>query len=612
LSDGLVIISSLPKDIESTEVAGQENFWIRARLVGGDYGRETFKIEGTPPNQKLVPEKSSLRPPKVRRLKISYRAEPVSPEICLTFNNRDYLDQTAASQTDDSHFRPFETLEDNSLTLFLGFDKSFKSGPVRILLDAAERNFDEARAPEFDWRFRKDRIWKRLDAEDGSVALTRQGILTLSAAEELTQEIRFGESLFWIKGTLREDRLPQAEYPLPLLRGMFLNTISAIQGETTTDEIVGSGDGEPNQRHTLQHANVLEGEDIRIQESLSIEERERLERERGKENVTDREDLGGTWVRWKEVKALFDCDADDRCYEIDRAAGILQFGDGEHGRIPPAGVDNLRAFRYRSGGGAFGNVGANEIKALATAVAGIESVFNPTPAGGGSDTADTKAMLAIGPRRISHRDRAVSVEDFEELAQEASRQVAKARCLPITNLTLRGAGKPDPCDPEQRHEAVNERGFVSLIIVPDSNDPQPCPALELRRAVKDYLRERAPGIVASAERIVVRPPDYVTVGIQAVILVTSLEKAAAVEKQARTILERFLHPVHGGPDGTGWEFGRPISKSDVFAVLERITDVDRVENLLFRFSGRSDPDRVEIGPNELLASGEHELLIQKA
>jgi hypothetical protein len=612
LSDGQVTIASLPSDIESTEVAGQENFWIRARLVGGDYGRETFKISGTPPNQTIVSEKSSLRPPKVRQLRILYVAEPVAPQICLTFNNLDYLDQTAASQTPDSHFPPFKTLEDVSLTLFLGFDKSFKSGPVRILIDAAERSFDETRPPEFDWRFRKDRIWKKLDAEDGSVALTREGILTLSAAEQLTQEIRFGESLFWIKGSLRPDRLPQAEYALPLLRGMFLNTVMARHGETVIDEIVGSGDGEANQTHKLQHADVLEGEDIRIEETLPVEEREQIERDQGKEAVTDREDIGGTWVQWKQVKALFDCDPADRCYEIDRATGVLSFGDGEHGRIPPAGVDNIRAFRYRSGGGTVGNVDADQIKALATAVAGIESVFNPTPAGGGSDKATNEEMLTIGPRQLSHRDRAVSEEDFEELAYEASRQVAKVRCLRATNLVRTGVGQPDPCDPEQRHEALDARGFVSLIIVPVSKDPQPCPSLELRRVVKDYLRERAPSLVAAGERIVVRPPDYVTVVVEASIFVTSLENAAAVERDATATIKDFLHPVFGGPDGTGWEFGRPLSASDVFAKLERITDVDRVEDLQFHFRGRTDANTVEVGPNELLAGDDPLLRIEKA
>jgi len=602
----------VPKDIAQTEVAGQENFWIRARLVGGDYGRETFKIEGQPPNQRLVPEKSSLRPPKVRELKIAYLAEPVAPEICLTFNNLDYLDQTAAAITDNSHFQPFVRLDEESLTVFFGFDKAFKTGPVRLLLDCAERNFEDSKPPEFRWSFRKDRLWKNLDVEqDGSVALMRQGILTVSASEELTREIRFGESLFWIKGSLRTDRLSEAEYPRPLLRGIFPNTVWAIQGETVTDEIVGSGDGEQNQIHNLQRADVLEGEEIRVEEPLSVEERERIEREDGKEAVKDREDIGGTWVRWKETEALFDCGPQDRCYEIDRAAGQLRFGDGDHGRIPPAGVDNIRAFSYRTGGGAKGNVAANKIEALATAVAGIESVFNPVAAGGGSDKADTNTMLTLGPREISHRDRAVSVEDFEELAVEASRQVAKARCLRATNLVRSGVGKPDPCDPTQFHEAMTQRGFVSLIIVPVSEDPQPCPSLELRRVVKDYLRDRAPSAVAAGDRIVVRPPDYVIVSIHARILVTTLEKAAVVETAARTRLEEFLHPVTGGPEGTGWDFGRPVSKSDVFAVLERIDDIDRVEDLSFSFRARTKVDEVEIGPNELIASGQHDLKIEK-
>jgi hypothetical protein len=678
----------VPKDIEATEVAGQENFWIRTRLVGGDYGRETFRIEPVQGGgQKIVSEKNSLRPPKVQKLRISYKAAPVAPDICLTFNNLDYVDQTAACAADDSHFPPFETLEDKSFTIFFGFDKTFKTGPVRLLIDAAERNYNESKPPEFAWSFRRDRKWKELDAEDGSNALMRQGILTINASEELTRETRFGESLFWIKGSLRLDRAladvdteieatkgpcgeplraeprdpcagepengatkpcseadhqlhgcscceeihtddpcaqfmgtdkaskavaaASAQYPSPLLLGIFLNTVWAVQGETITEEIVGSGDGEQNQTHPLQHGDVLEGEDIRVEEALSTEERERIERELGEASVVDREDLGGTWVRWKSVKALFDCGPQDRCYEIDRAAGILRFGDGEHGTIVPAGVDNIRAFSYRTGGGLIGNVQTSQIQSLATAVAGIESVFNPTPAGGGSDKADTDEMLTIGPRRLSHRDRAVSVEDFEELALEASRQVAKVRCLRTTNLVPSNTDLPDPCDPRQLHQPIEERGWVSLIIVPDSAEPRPCPSLQLRRAVREYLYQRAPSLVAFTKRIVVRPPDYVIVSVYAKVLVTTLEKAAIVETEARTRLEKFLHPVHGGPDGMGWEFGRPVTKSDIFALLEEISDIDRVEDLEFRFRGQTNPDRVEIGPNELLASGEHNLAIKK-
>lgn len=606
LTNGAVVFADMPA-VQPVEVAGQENFWIRARLVGGDYGRETFRVV----KDKVVSEKSSLRPPKVKTLRITYVAAPAPPEACLTFNNLDYLDQTAAAQLSGAQFLPFEPLEDTALTVFFGFDHAFKTGPVRLLIDAAEREFDPSTPPDLAWSFRKDHRWKALDADDGSVALTRQGVLTISAPDALTVESRFGKPLFWVKGTLR-GRVPAASYPRPLLRGVFPNTVEATHGETITDEIVGSSDGEPAQTLTLQHADVLGDEDIRVQERLSSEEREEIERDQGRGSVVARDDIGGTWVRWKETRAFFDSGPKDRCYSIDRASGILRFGDGTHGAIPPAGVDNIRAFRYRTGGGAAGNLAAGRITTLATSVEGVESVFNPTPTGGGSDKADTAAMVAIGPRQISHRDRAVSPLDFEALAYAATRQVARARCLAATNLKRSGAGRPDPCDPLQRHDAATARGWVSLIIVPKSLDPKPCPSLELRRTVSDYLRERAPGLLVAGDRLVIRPPDYVEVSIKASLFVTSLEQAARVEAAAQGGLSEFLHPLRGGTDKTGWEFGRAISKSDVFGVLEKIPEVDRVENLTFEFNGRSSREGAEIGPNELLASGTHVLAIQRA
>ncbi len=607
LTNGAITFPKIPL-IQPTEVAGQENVWIRARLVGGDYGRETFRIE----KDKVVSEKSSLRPPKVKRLRITYEAAAVPPEVCLTFNNLDYLDQTAAARIDGAHFPPFERLEDTSLTAFFGFDHGFRTGPVQLLIDAAEREIDPSAPPAFAWTFRRDHTWKDLPAEDGSLAFTRQGIAALSATDDLTEETRFGESLFWVKASLREDRVPQDRYPRPLLRGVYLNTAYATQGETITEEIVGSSDGEPDQIRPLQHGDVLPGEDIRVRETLSVEEQQQIERDQGKDAIAIREDLGGTWVRWREIGAFFEAGPDDRCYSIDRAAGLVRFGDGVHGRIPPAGTDNIRAFTYRTGGGTPGNVEPGQISTLATSVEGVEAVFNPTAAGGGADKTDTKAMLTIGPRRISNRNRAVSPEDFEELAYEASRQVAKARCLAATNLERAGVGRPDPCDPAQRHEAHDARGWVSLIIVPTSHDPLPCPSIELRHTVHDYLTARAPSLVAAADRIVVRPPDYVVVTITADLFVLSLDKASAVEKLAIDALTKFTHPLDGGPEGDGWEFGRPIRRSDVFAVLERIQDMVRVQELKFVVGTTSYTDGVDVEPNQLIAGLGHRVSIKKA
>ena len=63
----------LPDDLVPTEVAGQENFWIRARIVSGDYGRETIELVTTAGgNQRVEYDKGSLRPPEITLLEFTY------------------------------------------------------------------------------------------------------------------------------------------------------------------------------------------------------------------------------------------------------------------------------------------------------------------------------------------------------------------------------------------------------------------------------------------------------------------------------------------------------------------------------------------------------------
>jgi hypothetical protein len=154
LASGAVAFT-VPKSIQQTEVAGQESFWIRARLVGGDYGRETFRLDK---KDVIVSEKKSLRPPKVSALRIVYVAPPVPPTACLTFNNLDYLDQTAAAQRSEAHFKPFVTLERELRTLHW-LRLTFAAGPVRLLLDAAERTSTRRGARSLT-ELCRDRKWK--------------------------------------------------------------------------------------------------------------------------------------------------------------------------------------------------------------------------------------------------------------------------------------------------------------------------------------------------------------------------------------------------------------------------------------------------------------------
>jgi baseplate J-like protein len=618
LIDG-TITYILPDDIEPTEVSGQENYWIRARLVGGDYGRETFLLKEETQDGvnndtrtlELVSQKDSVTPPQIFSITIRYRlTEHEFPKQCLTFNNLDYIDQTSACQTSDKWFAPFATLGElgeNDKGMYLGFAQRLAGGPVRVFFAAQELSYSEQTKPVVEWRYRRENEWQRLSYEDATEGLIQQEILTLLVPQDFARVTRFGESLFWVRGSL-----VQGEYSpeqLPVLSGIFPNTAWAFQAETITEEILGSSDGEANQilqffkastlptPLPLPKPSVLPGEIVRVREALSGEERAGLLDKLGERAVHDIIDAEGkvleTWVLWLEVSDFFTSTSTDRHYTLDRATGQLQFGDGRQGRIPPAGTDNIQAFSYQAGGGVLGNVAAGQIQTLVTAIAGVEATNNPVAADGGADTATLEAMLKIGPAMISHRNRAVTAEDFEWLARDASNKVVKARCLPNTDNNGRRA-----------------TGWVNVIIVPQTNDAKPQPSFALQAAVRHYLQDHCANHLAAPGRITISGPEYVDIDVEVTVVVDTIDVASQVETAVRENLQRFLHPLTGGLEGTGWEFGRAVPASDVYVLLERIPGVDHVEALVFRYNGNIAVDLVPVRPNALVASGNHRITVE--
>ena len=73
----------------------------------------------------------------------------------------------------------------------------------------------------------------------------------------------------------------------------------------------------------------------------------------------------------------------DRHYVTDRVKGVVLFGDGARGLIPPSGKDNIRAPFYRSGGGKTGNRAAGVITELKTTIPFVDAVVNHQPSSGG-------------------------------------------------------------------------------------------------------------------------------------------------------------------------------------------------------------------------------------
>jgi len=400
--------------------------------------------------------------------------------------------------------------------------------------------------------------------------------------------------------------------PAPLVQGVYLNTAWSVQAETIQDELLGSSTGSAHQKFTLTKSPVIE-ESIWVNELATLTETERktlIEQKNFEIKIKkDAEDNDTEFlIRWLPIEDLAQAKPADRVYEIDRTFGLVTFGDGARfGQVPPIGKDNIKA-TYRSGGGSRGNVGATLIKSLRSTIPLVEGASNPEAAGGGSDTEPIEKALERGPQGLKNRGRAIAAEDFEWLAKKASQAIARARCLP--NFDDKGNQKT---------------GWVTVIIVPDSKDARPLPSPQLRQRVEKYLLERAANVASSPLQVKVIPPAYVAIKVLADIYPLTIDLAPQVESSAITTLQTFLHPLTGGYQNTGWDFGRFPCLSDFYRLLEEIEGVDHVDNLsltlqattlLGEFTGapivvsEERPVDVTAPPFALVYSGEHKITVK--
>jgi hypothetical protein len=171
--------------------------------------------------------------------------------------------------------------------------------------------------------------------------------------------------------------------------------------------------------------------------------------------------------------------------------------------------------------------------------------------------------------RLREPYRPVTRQDFESLVLSGfSNRVARARCVPRRNLESTDAATRDSPRP----------GHISVIIVPplsgQKNKPQP--SSQLIQDVIDYLEPRR--LVTT--RIHVVGPVYFTIGVRLTVvpLADTLElDDSAVRAPIENALRRFFDPLVGGPEGTGWPFGRNVYISEIYELLDVQPGVDYVK-----------------------------------
>ncbi len=593
----------LPRQPVAQPVNGAENFWIRVRIVAGDYGKEA-RYELIDPNKpetgyKLIP--ATFAPPVIANVAVDYSLSKsaTAPETVLAYNDFVYEDFTKAQ-----FFAPFQATKDRQPSCYLGFTlpperASFPNRAISLYLRLADiiygqtaDNPSPSSSPRLVWEYWNDQDWTKLTVRDETEALTHPGLLEFLGPADFAQRNEFGLKAYWLRV-----RWESGEYKFaPRWKRLLLNTTVAAQTVTIRNEILGSSNGSEQQKFRTIRAPVLPKQQLEVREPEmpSAEELAALEKEEGADTISQTDGITGRpkeiWVRWHEVMDFYASSPRDWHYVLDHLTGEVRFGDGINGLVPPAGTGNIRMTRYQSGGGTTGNKPAGTIVQLKTTVPYVEKVTNTEAASGGADAEMMESLLERGPRTVRHGGRAVTFEDYEDLAILASPEVARAKCVPLSNLT------EDPDATELRP------GAVSIIVVPRSKDAKPVPGLELINRVRDYIDAyRLP----NAELVVVGP-EYLRVDVEAEIALTTLEGASAVELAIVSTLAKFLHPLTGGLNGEGWAFGRQPHKSDLYALLEAVPGVDHVRSLIVKkFEDR--PDKTEKTGRFLVYSGAHKI-----
>lgn len=497
--------------------------------------------------------------------------------------NLAYESATEANERASS-FRPFGPTAGVGAALLLGFEAAAAFPATELTLHAWAPDGGRRTSvtcgplgatPSFPSAGVRWSAWTGVDwtpitlLKDETLAFTRTGAIVLRTPEGLVPTTVPPEptALHW----LRAELVSSAYERPPVVQAVRTNTMTLTQMETVRDEVLGGSTGRPHQVFRVTNTPVLAG-------SLELEV-----------------DQGSGPEVWSEVVDFLASGARDAHYVLNRTTGEVRFGDGRHGAVPIANIanpgGNVVARRYRYGGGTHGNVPAGALTALRNAVRGIDenAVANLVASYGGRDEETLDQAKQRAPAAIRARERAVTTDDFEFFATQAA-NVARARALP-----LRHPDFPDVAVP----------GAITVVVVPDSDDPEPRPSDGTLRTVCASLDRRR---LLTSEVYVV-PPTYQRVSVEVAVVAEESADLAQVQREVEATLLSYFHPLTGGEDGLGWPFGGTVSYSRTFQRVFSVVGVSSVDRLLLTVAGVTAPEcrDVRLRPDALASSVAHEV-----
>ncbi len=513
----------------------------------------------------------------------------------VTEHDDERTDHTHANGAEGMFYRPFGDDADAESAVYFGFDGDpfAAAETLSVTVDFHDEGLPEPGShgdeesqfePSVDlvWEYctdyeaaERDASWRVLEVEtDTTGSFYGSGTVRLAAPAEWspadwgvddTAVMGQEPGLVWCRCRVAD---PGYEIP-PQFNTVGLNVVKASHRTTITDERLerGTANRDPGnltaQRYPFPHDPILEAE-------ITVD--------------------GGQWT---EVPDFDASEPTDTHFVLERSAGVVRFGDGIRGRMPPPDA-TVRAERYVHGGGSSGNVTETahwrfaEDASVAADGASLSDV-DITPAGpatGGADAESIEAAFERVRRDLRTPFRAVTVDDYRELA--------------VRTPGLR-VGRATVLVDEHPHDGDTEDAtHVTVVVVPYSPPDlgRPEPSEGFQRAVQDHLdRHRLLG-----DRISVAPPTYVGLRVEVDVRTTRRYPQPRAEQFLEGAIAEYVDPIHGY-EGDGWPFGRTLYKEELADLLADLDWVDTVRDLSVRAHGDATVDsegNVSTGDDALL------------
>ncbi len=441
--------------------------------------------------------------------------------------------------------------------------------------DPAGETFSPIPSARVEWQYWDGSGWFPLTVTSGQeivLALSLEGFFSIRLPGDIARgtpppplDTQFDPSQFdgfddlmWIRCYVLE-----ADYEIPpRIDRILFNTVAAVEGRAAEEQFTSSG--LPGRDFQLLYYPVVPGSCSLTRGTVPGEEEE--------------------WT------AVVDFDASgpgDRHYVPDPAAGLVRFGDGIRGSVPPK--DAVFTVRYRGMPDRTDRQGGIDADTIETIdIGGITAVNNPYPSRGGSSAETIDDAFNRFKQETQLPGAAITAGDYEALALATpGLLIARAKAVVTPGSCYR----------------------VDLVVVPYSLKEPPLSSSGFKKTVCRCLDSRRP----ITTLIHVSDPDYVEVSITVELDVAGGYDPEQVSLRVRDAYDTFLAPLDLD-NGGGWAFGRPVYRSEVYEVTQKVEGVNCVLDLSLSANGGTYTPRdgnIEIGHISLVYPGTHRIDINQ-